>query len=207
MTMRLSYRNAVSAIAVATVVGVAGLLAGCEGGGPKTTRLQAADLQVAAGSVAEQLAASDFMKTRGPDAPPILLALEPATNASSDRLSRVDRLGIVTRVAYSPAMQDLFRAKNVGMRVYQQDEGTIRRYGMGDPAVMASLRAGEKPTHLMRAEVRTLTRQAGEGAKNPAALRSDTYLINYTIVELQTGRVQWSGDYDFQRFARGLTAD
>lgn len=179
---------------------------GCEAP-PRTTRLQAADLEVAAGTVAEQLAASPFMSSRGADAPPILLALEPATNASSDRLSRVDRLGIVTRVAYSPAMQELFRAKNVGMRVYQQDEGTIRRYSMGDPKIMAALRAGEQPTHLLRAEVRSLTRQAGEGSREPSTLRADTYLIAYSIVELKTGRVEWTGDYDFKRYAKGLTVD
>jgi len=200
------HKRGAAIVAAAALVFVA-CGTGCEASGPKTTRLQAADLQIAAGTIAEKLAASEFMTARGPDAPPILLALEPATNASSDRLSRVDRLGIVTRVAYSPSMQELFRAKNVGMRVYQQDEGTVRRYGMGDPNVMAALRAGEQPSHVMRAEVRTMTRQAGEGTKNPASLRTDTYFINYSIVELKTGRIQWTGDSEFQRFARGLAAD
>lgn len=176
---------------------------GCAGGKPQTTRLTAADILIATDVVREKLAASPWLASRNETSPELTLEAQPATNLSNERLSRADRSVVVSRVVTDPGVLELLHSKNVQLVSPQGAANVLARYA----SVIAHAEPAP-PTHALRAEVRTLTRQASESASSaPASLRTDTYSVSYSIVDIRRGQVVWADDFEFKRVARGLTAD
>ncbi len=174
---------------------------GCAGApAARSTRLSASDIIVATDEVREALASSEFLTSRGPDSPPLRLMLIPAENKSVERLSTVDRSILVTNVGLDNSVLDLFRSKNIAVSVADDTRATLRRLRIDDSSLPAM-----EPTHYMLAEVRSITRQAGQGLVSD--VRTDLMLVEYRIVEVGTGRAVWARDFQVKRAARGNVAD
>jgi len=181
------------------------VLGGCASAGPRATRLKSADLQLASDEAARSLATSDLLANRGVDSPELVIRPEAAVNLSGDRLSRVDRWGMVTRVLYTPEMIALMRERNVKVVAEREvARGYLERFNMTNGGEVAM---GLRPTHLLQAQVRTLTRAGAEDGKEPADVRADTYLIEYALLELGTGQIAWTATSEIKRAGWGQLVD
>lgn len=170
----------------------------------QTTRLTGDDLRESSAGVSESLAQSNLLAGRDAASPVMRWRLTRAENISNDRLSEVDRWMIVSRVFFAPGMLSMLRDRNVELYMPEIDAEALRRYG--EPVA-----AGTQPvdhTHVVRAEVRNLSRRAAPGgSQNVSDLSTDTYTILYTIVELPSGRTAWSGQFEIKRVALGKIVD
>lgn len=178
---------------------------GCASSGPRATRLQAADLQLASDDAARSLATSDLLSGRGENAPQLVIRPEAAVNLSSDRLSRVDRWGMVTRVLYTPEIIALMRDRNIKVVAEREvARGYLERFNMTNGGEVMS---GLVPTHLLQAQVRTLTRAGAQRGSAPADVRADTYLVEYTLLKVGTGEVVWTASSEIKRAGWGRLVD
>lgn len=170
----------------------------------QTTRLTGDDLRESSAGVSESLSQSDLLAGRDSASPVMRWRLTRAENISNDRLSEVDRWMIVSRVFFAPGVLSMLRDRNVELYMPEVDVQTLRTYG--EPVA-----AGTQPvahSHVVRAEVRNLSRRAAPGGgESVSDLSTDTYTILYTIVELPGGRTAWSGQFEIKRVALGKIVD
>ncbi len=179
----------------ALVFGATLLGAGCSSA-PRSTRLQTDDLQAMAIDVAAQLRASSFLQGRTPDSPRMTIAVAPAENLSSDILTEAEKWFLVERVADSVPIQTLGRDFNAAFVVPADKARAARASG----AVDRGAYAGRNPTHRFGATLQSLTRAAGRD-------RTDLYVIEYRIVNLDTAQIEWSAPFEFKRAAKGKAYD
>lgn len=215
-------------VSMCVVVGAGATLGGCAGGGvggggERSTRLRASDLDIAVTEVRESLAASAFLAGRTGESPVIRLVPSELENLSSDRLSRIDRWAAVSRVLFDPGMKRLLAGGNVELLMPRDGALLLTRYGLAvDPdARVAPVGMDESPdfapTHVLGGKVLSITRgvagaDAGGGggagtAESPTDVRQDLVRVEYTIVDLSTRRVEWSAAHEFKRAASGIVVD
>ncbi len=171
----------------------------------RTTALRGTDLVLATDTVAQALGASDFLQGRGPQSPPIVLRPDPMENLSDTRLTPGDAWAAMARVLFASGMIELCRGRGVVVQMPPLATEGLARAGItiNEPAAELA------PTHVLRARLRSLTR-AGSAAGRLAAEsaeRKDTYLFEYTIVDLATRGVVWAGSAELARVARGSVVD
>ena len=185
------------------------LLAAC---GPsaadRSTALRGTDLVLTTDTVAQQFAASEFLRARTPEAAaraPMLLRPDPLENLSDTRLTPGDQWAAISRVLFNNQMIALLREKNIAVQMPPFATEGLARAGVTinePPAAIA-------PTHVFRSRLRSLTR-AGSAAGSLAAQssqRKDTFLFEYTIIDMETRAVVWSGSTELARVATGSIVD
>lgn len=190
---------------VGVAVGVAVIVAagGCSSG-PKSTRVQTADIDQGIPKVRESLAESAFSKSRdGASAPAVLVALRP-DNLSNERLSESDQAVPVSRVLLDPGVMELLRSKNVRISVTPGERDRLVYFDPGSPP--PGLRPEDRPTHGLKTEYRSRTRAASLSS-GPTDARRDFFNVTYTIVDLRSGKTEWAADFDISRVGFGLVAD
>ena len=181
----------------------------------RTTRLRASDLEIGIADVREDLAASAFLTGRTAESGQLRIVPSEMVNLSSDRLARIDRWAAVTKVLFDPSMRALLEARNIQTLMPRDTALLLTRYGVNtDPnARVAPVGMDESPdfapTHVFGARVLSITRAASwTGDQNELSnLRQETVRVEYSIVELQSRRVEWSGAHEFKRVATGLLID
>jgi len=178
-----------------------------------TTVLTAADMEISANEVRQDLASSDFLAGRTPDSPPIILQPDRLQNYSNERLSYADKLAAVTRLLYDRAMQELFQQRNVAVLLPLKDRWRAARiapdvdvdpfeaYGMDHPG------SGLTPTHALHARFDSITRTGAERQGDAADVRSDLFVVEYSIVDLATRRTVWTASSLIKRVAHGSLVD
>jgi hypothetical protein len=170
---------------------VGAVLSTCSGGGPKSSRLETADIEFTARELAAKLSASDFLRERTADSPRITIAITRVENLSADVIPEADRWYLMARVRDSQGVQELLRLRNVVFllpAVYEQ-------------AVNAEVAPeSTRPTHEMLATLHSSTRSAGRD-------RTDAYLCEMRITRLDTGEVVWSDIVEFKKTAFGKSYD
>lgn len=185
----------------ATVSGAGGCAAPAA---QRTTLLRASDLRLSTGPLVQELARSEFLAGRDADTQPlIVLRPEPMENLSESRLSAGDQWAAWALVLTSPGMVDLLRTRHAIVQMPPLETARIARAGLTvneTPATIA-------PTHLFRSAVRSLARAAGEDPRGPATARRDLYLFEFTIVEIASRRIVWSGQSEVARYAHGSLVD
>jgi len=132
---------------------------------------------------------------------------EAADNLSSDRLSKVDCWGITTRILYQGNVVEELRARNV-LIVAEREvvRGYLERYDMTGGRAVEAERQGLAATHVLRSQVRSLTRAGSEG-RGIADTRADTYVIDYTLQEVANGKIVWNTSTTLRRVGLGRLAD
>lgn len=200
--------------AVIAIISAASLLGSCaQQPVERTTRLRASDIEVGVAEVREDLAASGFMTARAADSPQLRIVPSEMVNMSSDRLSRIDRWAAVTKVLFDPSVRAMLAEKNIQTLMPRDTALLLTRYGVdSDPeARLAPEGADESPdfapTHVLSARILSITRASGGDAAAPSDLRQETVRVEYSIVELASRRVEWSGAHEFKRVAAGLLID
>ncbi len=187
------------------IVAVGGLLmvAGCSAGTPtRDTMHRAEDLQSAGVSLREQLANSSWLAGRTASSPEIALLPDELTNRSNDRISDGAAWPAVARVLFDPGMQAFLRSRNVNVYMPPERVPLIRAAGLDVPEGVSG-----SATHFMRGVFRSATRVAAVSGAGPSDLRTDTFMLDLTVIERDSGRAVWTGTHEFKRYAKGTLAD
>lgn len=186
---------------VALIPLVAGVLIGGCGAPPRTSQLRASDIEFATTEVSQQLAESEFLRTRTATSPVVVLQPRPMENLSDNRLSRGDQWAAMSMILMNPSVFEMLRSKNVQILVPLDS-----RYDATRAGITSTVPSGA-PTHVFQPVLRSITRAGSEGSKPEADTRKDLFLMEYSITELQSRRVVWGGQTSFARVAHGKLID
>ena len=175
--------------------GALGALAACAATPARASTLTSDDLVVTTDQMASQLAASEFLGSRTPESPPIVIAIDKVQNLTSDLIPEGQQWWMMARVRDQLNLNTLRRDRNVRFVIPRQ----YLREGMERGNLEDGV-AARAPTHQMSATFHSATRFA-------KATRTDAYLCEYRITSLETGELQWSGTFEFKRAAFGKAYD
>ncbi|NUQ51553.1 MAG: hypothetical protein HUU19_02525 [Phycisphaerales bacterium] len=156
------------------------------------------DITDTAKEMAEKLAASDFLKDRTPNSPPVTITLSKVVNYTSDVIRDSERWYLMYRVLDSVPLRELRTNKNIKL-VIPRERLEDLRIAAGDPD-LPPLGEQRDPTHVMDATFRSVTYQAGKA-------RTDAYYCQYRITNVRSGEVAWSDGFEFKRSALGRLID
>lgn len=156
------------------------------------------DITDTATEMAEKLAASDFLRDRTPDSPPVTITLSKVVNYTSDVIRDSERWYLMYRVLDSLPLRELRTSKNIKI-VIPRERLEDLRIAAGDPD-LPPLGEQREPTHVMDATFRSVTYQAGKA-------RTDAYYCQYRITDIRSGEVAWSDGFEFKRSALGRMID
>ncbi|MDX2148628.1 MAG: hypothetical protein SFZ23_14015 [Planctomycetota bacterium] len=202
----LAWHRLMVLLAIAFAGGVLLGLGGCASGGTRSTRLQADDFQATAVEVAAKLSASDWLRERGPDSPPIIVTISSVENLSSDIITQGERWYLMERLVDSDALAALRRERNIRFVLNAERAQSLRIGERADAGPTSSLQAdapqpaGRAPTHAMHATLQSITRAAGLD-------RTEVYACQYRLVELASGETIWTDRFEFKRAAVGRSYD
>lgn len=171
-------------------------LGGCESGQVRTTRLAADDFADVANAVAAQLTASAALADRRPENPVWIVAIDRVENLSSDVIPVSEQWWLMAKLRASLPMRTLSQAKAVRFVIPAEHLKEVRAR---DPE-LAEAAPERAPTHRMGAVFRSVTRMGENG-------RTDLYRVDFDLVNLSDGELEWSGSYEFKRLAFGRSWD
>lgn len=142
--------------------------------------------------MAGKLRTSRFLAGRGPDSPPLIIAVHKVENLSSDIISQAEQWYMVQKVKNSLPLAALSREKNIVFTMPAEHVRGARERG----TVAQDFAKQRKPTHVMSATILSATRAAGRD-------RTDLYYCEYAITDLSTGEIVWADKFEFKRLAHG----
>lgn len=190
-------------VGLVMVIGL--MVAGCGAPPARTTLLRPSDMELNTQQIAEQLAASEFLRDRAADqGEPIILQPERLENLSDNRLSAGDQWVAMSRVLLDPRMLELLRSKNVRVQMPRLRSDAVARAGLtiNEPEAQVA------PTHLFRGTLRTIARAGGgQDVASESTQRRDTFQFEYTIVDARSRQVVWGGQSELARRAFGSLID
>lgn len=195
-------RVAALALLCAVVAGIT-CLPGCSSP-QRTTLLRASDIEVNTQQMVDGLASSPFLSARTADSPKAVLRPERLVNLSDNRLSQGDQWAAMSKVLLSPNMLELLRSKNIVVQMPALKSDAIARAGLtiNEPAAEIA------PTHIFSGRLRSLTRAGGgDDAGSDRVQRRDTFMFEYSIYEIRSREIMWSGQSEFSRLAHGSLID
>jgi len=188
-------RRVVALVAPVFAVGsVALFVPGCGPDLSQTTRLELADMQQAAGDVLRAFATDPVLGRRGPESPPMTIAVGRIENRSSDVITRSEQWYLMQSVAREVASpQGLGTARNIRLVVPAEHADEIRRRG----GEWTDFAAGREITHTLNGRFDSITRDTPAG-------RQELYVFEYTITEIADGRIVTQHAADIRKEAFGL---
>lgn len=182
---------------------------GCASAGKgETSRMTAGDILETGDQIRESLGESAWLAGRDASSPPIRLGVSQAVNKSQDRLAASDCWAFTANVVYDDSVQQLFTQKNIRLYLPDDTEKTLTAMGLGPDGRLAPGLGVDRsaPTHVLRAEIRSLARQ-GAAERDISDERLDVNLIDYRITEFDSSTVVWAKTVRVSREARGTVAD
>lgn len=183
--------------AVVVLCACAGLSMGCATVQQRSTRLTTEDVKEMAEQLAASMASSDFLRDRSPQSPRMVIALDRVENLSSDVVPVSEQWYLMERVRASTPLASLGTQRNIGFVIPVEHLNQLRDR-VGAEAALAG--AGRTPTHAMRGVLRSVTRASG-------VYRTDLYSFETRVIDLETGRIEWSDSFELKRAAVGLAYD
>lgn len=196
MTNPNASRSTVRASLALVTMLVLGTLGACASTGPRSTRATADDFDQLTTAIAQSLAASEFLKDRTPASEPMRIAIERATNLSTDLIPQSEQWWLMQRIRSSLPLRALSRDRAISFVIPAEQAEHLKQAGF-ELAGAVDQRA---PTHVMAATIRSITRTADDH-------RTDLYAADYTITDLAAGEVVWTGSFVFKRAAVGKAWD
>ena len=161
----------------------------------RSTRFAASDFEQIAQAIAHDLYASDAIARRTPDSPRWVVSFDKVTNLTSDVITAAEQGSIMARIVGAAPITELNQRKNMAFVIPPQRTLALRQQGMDDEADLA-YGSQRGVNHTLTATFRSLTR-AGEKE------RTEVYLCSFALLDLQTHRLVWSGQYELKRSAIG----
>lgn len=161
--------------------------------GGASTLITIADIDEVVEQMANRLASSSFMLQRSATSEPIALTLTKPVNYTNDVIRDGDRWTLIQNVMNSPTMQAMTRERNVKLIIPREFFDQLQRTS----ADARDMNTDRRPTHVMDATLRTITRSGGDA-------RADQYECTYAISALATGEVVWQDVFKIKRLAYGV---
>ena len=177
---------------------------------------EGADILETGAAIREALADSAFLAGRNAQSPPLRMGLVEAANKSNDRLAAPGRWALTALVVYDSGVQELLASRNVQLYLPDDTRATLEQMGLGPgDRLPASGRDSvddfrvtrEPPTHILRAEVRSIARQGSAAPNAVSDARLDVYLVDYRITKFDSSEVVWAKTINVARRAGGTIAD
>lgn len=162
---------------------------------PRSSRLTTEDFTDFAVELSARLGQSDFLRSRGPDSPPMIVSVSRVENLSTDLLSEGERWYLMDRVIDSRTMDALARQKNIRF-VIPAEKLELLRARLEAEGRDVPIASGRAPTHAMTARLRSITRTAGRD-------RTDLYDFQAAITTLADGATVWTDTFAIKRIAAG----
>ncbi|MCC7146230.1 MAG: hypothetical protein IT443_07265 [Phycisphaeraceae bacterium] len=179
-------------------------------GSVQSSRLRAGDFSQASAEMAASLAASDLLRERGPNAPPMRVLVEKVENLTADIIPPAEQWMLMARIRASLPLKQLRAERNITFVIPEDRQALLAEAGYSEPAAnspsAADTQAAQEPTHVMDAAFYGSPR-LGAGKTGLAEERSDYYYLECRILELHSRQLLWSGRFEVKRQARGLLID
>ncbi|MFN8729597.1 MAG: hypothetical protein ACK5Z4_07025 [Planctomyces sp.] len=173
-----------------------------------TTRLGGADIAIDGPRLRQTLADAPYFadrpirpRTPSPTADEMVIVARELENRSNDRLSASDRWAPVALLINDSGVRAFLNDRGVRVMLPPEDVAQVRALGIDVPEAPSMA-----PTHTLTGVVRTITRQAAL-VSSVADARKDVTLVEWTLTDVRTREVVWSGRTEFARVARGVVAD
>ena len=172
------------------------MLFGC-GGVPKTgtTFLNSVDLVEMTDRMAESFAADATMSARSPQSTPWVVSIDRMHNFTNQVIPEREKWLYIARLRATLQQSEIARQRNI-IWVIPPERWPMVEKELGE----APLELRRRPTHELTAEFGALTNTSGKG-------RSDAYLCEYQLVELESGVIVWSDHWEVKRAVSGKTYD
>ncbi len=164
---------------------------------PRTPFLRSVDLVDMTNNLSESFAHDEIINSRTSDDSPWVISLNDVVNNTQQIIPESERWLYVARLRSRLAQSDCSARHNMIWVV--PPEGIQR---IDDENTGSSSLAEQRltPTHLLTGEFVALTNTSHTG-------RSDTYVCDYQLVDLQSGLIVWEDAWEVKRYASGLTYD
>ncbi len=172
------------------------LLGACASAPPKSSRLTVDDLEATTTEIAQRLSSSDWLSSRTPESPPVVIAIDKVQNLTSDLIPSSEQWWMMARLRDGLNVSALRRDRNVRFVIPQEYLRDAIEAGRLPPETGEQRR----PTHAMEGTFRSLTRTAGKD-------RTDAYMFETRITEIQTGEQVAQENFEFKRIAFGRAYD
>ncbi len=177
-----------------------------------TTRLGGADIAIDGPRLRQTLADAPYFadrpvrpRTPAPAQPPaaddMVIVARELENRGNDRLSASDRWAPVALLINDSGVRAFLNDRGVRVMLPPEEIAQVRALGIDVPEAPTMI-----PTHTLTGVVRTITRQAAL-VSSVADARKDVTLVEWTLTDVRTREVVWSGRTEFARLARGVVAD
>jgi hypothetical protein len=177
-----------------------------------TTRLGGADIAIDGPRLRQTLADAPYFadrpvrpRTPAPAQPPaaddMVIVARELENRGNDRLIASDRWAPVALLINDSGVRAFLNDRGVRVMLPPEEIAQVRALGIDVPEAPTM-----SPTHTLTGVVRTITRQAAL-VSSVADARKDVTLVEWTLTDVRTREVVWSGRTEFARLARGVVAD
>jgi hypothetical protein len=177
------------------VCGLLLLLTGCGGPTANTTFLNSVDLVAMTDHMAESFAADDVMGKRTPRDSPWVVSIDRVHNLTNQIIPEREKWLYVARLRAQLQQSDIARQRNI-IWVIPPERWPMVQQELGD----APPELRRRPTHELTAEFGSLTNTSGKG-------RTDAYLCEYQLVDMNSAQIVWSDKWEVKRSISGKTYD
>lgn len=181
----------------APVIGAASLfLAACAGPPTvRTTFLDSVDLVDMTDRMAMSLARDGEIASRTPASDPWVVSMNRVINHTNQIIPEREKWLYVGRLRAVLGATDFARERNIIWMMPPHRWAQVQDE-LGPPPPELRL----TPTHELTAELTALTSTSGGG-------RSDTYLTEFQLIDLDTGSIVWQDHWEVKRAISGITYD
>jgi hypothetical protein len=173
-------------------------LGGC-GGPPKiqTTFLRSVDLIDMTDKMAQSFANNDVIGKRTPSDTPWVISINRVANNTNQIIPDREKWLYVGRLRAVLAQSDLAKQRSI-VWVIPPERWPIVAEELGVSKEPYGLRMN--PTHQLTADFGALTNTSGKG-------RSDAYVCDYQLFDLNSGTIMWEDKWEVKRAITGKTYD
>ena len=173
------------------------LLVGCGPPKVRTTFLRSVDLIDMTDRMARSFAADEVIGQRTADDHPWVISVYRVVNHTNQIIPDREKWLYLARLRAVLAQSDLADERSIVWIIPPE-----RWHIVADELDVAEEPYGLRmdPTHLLTAEFLALTNTSAAG-------RSDAYLCDYQLLDLDTGRIVWEDKWEVKRAVSGLTYD
>lgn len=172
---------------------------GCSAPRVNTPFLQSVDLVEMTDRMAESFAGSEVIASRPPDASPWVISIYRVVNHTNQIIPEREKWLYIGRLRAMLGRTDISKQHALIWIVPPERWPQIAEAMNADvEAEPANMRM--RPTHLLTAEFSALTNTSAAG-------RTDAYVCEYELLDLETSKIVWTDFWEVKRAVSGLTYD
>ncbi len=162
----------------------------------RTSRLTVADMEEVSVAMSQSLLQSETIRSRTRESAPWVVAMNRVENLSSDVITVSERWSMMQGLQNELSLSALANERNLTFVIAAEHLRHLQEQKDIDPG----FGSGRAPTHQLGATIRSITRQAD-------LHRTDAYIVEFRMTDIDSGQQVWSGEYPIKRAAFGRSWD